>query len=197
MGESLRILDKPETFIEKTNRFEHELRIGSGEVEINQNKSENIAPVTAVEALKSVAEASQENDSQNILNKLKPPADERVAQLPNTISSAAKSTAINRSLKNLRQQESLPEKTLSKVIHQPVIRVLSEGAAKSMTRPSGLLGGGLLAFIGSVSYFVLAKYIGFQYNYSISFLFFVGGFLIGLALELLVHVMTASRRQVD
>jgi hypothetical protein len=108
-----------------------------------------------------------------------------------------KTTTLKRELKNIRHQESLPERTLSRIIHQPVVRVVSEGAAKTVSRPSGLLGGGLLAFLGSGSYFVLAKYVGFSYNYSVSLMFFVGGFVLGLGLELLVHFMTNSHRQVD
>jgi hypothetical protein len=64
-------------------------------------------------------------------------------------------------------------------------------------RPSGLLGGGLLAFVGSLAYLVATKIYHFRYNYTMSLLLFVGGFCLGLILELAVHLLTVSRRQVD
>lgn len=52
---------------------------------------------------------------------------------------------------------------MSKVIHQPVVRNVSEAAGKTVSRPSGLLGGSLMAFIGTSAYFYLAANQGFKY----------------------------------
>lgn len=100
----------------------------------------------------------------------------------------------NRQLKQIQRQLKPTDKALSKVIHQPVIRAVSEGASRTISRPSGLLGGGIVAFLGSSAYLYFTKHIGLQYNYFIFALLFVGGFAIGLILELLVHSFTSSRR---
>jgi hypothetical protein len=81
------------------------------------------------------------------------------------------------------------ERGLSKLIHQPAVRAVSEVGAKTVSRPSGLLGGGLLAFLGSSTYLFMTKYIGFRYNYLVFLLLFVGGFVLGLVLELLVRLV--------
>jgi hypothetical protein len=75
------------------------------------------------------------------------------------------------------------------------VQAVSEAVGKTVSRPSGLLGGGLVAFLGSGSYLYLAKHIGFQYNYFVSTVLFIIGFGIGLGLELAVWFATKSRRE--
>lgn len=105
---------------------------------------------------------------------------------------------IDKTIKKLRMKQSLSqvqreltplERGLSKLIHQPAVKAASEASAKTITRPSGLLGGGVLAFLGSSGYLYLAKHIGFQYNYLVFTLLFVGGFFVGLLLEMAVRLV--------
>ena len=113
---------------------------------------------------------------------------------PSTVNRELKAITLRRELKTLQRKESLPQRTLSHVIHQPVIRAVSEAASKTISRPSGQLGGGLVALLGSSGYLYLTKHDGATYNYLFFLLLFIGGFFVGLALELLVHIATASRR---
>jgi len=105
---------------------------------------------------------------------------------------------IDKTVKKLRMKQSLSqvqreltpmERSLSKLIHQPAVRAVSELSAKTISRPSGLLGGGLFAFLGSSAYLFMAKFIGFRYNYLVFLLLFVGGFVLGLVLELLLRLV--------
>lgn len=105
-------------------------------------------------------------------------------------------TFVNRELKNIAYQRTLrrtqnklplPAKALSKVIHQPAIEAVSEAASKTIARPSGVLMGGIAAFLGSSIFLWAAKYYGFRYNFLLFILFFVGGFFIGLLIELGLH----------
>ena len=86
---------------------------------------------------------------------------------------------------------------MSRVIHQPVVRVTSEAIGKTVSRPSGLLGGGLVALMGTSIYLYLANHLGFKYNYGVFLCLFVVGFGLGLVLELAVYLATASRRKAD
>jgi hypothetical protein len=115
----------------------------------------------------------------------------------------AASSYINRELKQvtLRReiqhiQRNLPpvQRTLSKVIHQPAVRAVSEATGKTISRPSGLLGGGIVAFLGTTGYFYLAQHVGMAYNYFIVVLLLISGFALGLILELVVWMATASKR---
>jgi hypothetical protein len=85
---------------------------------------------------------------------------------------------------------------LSRVVHQPVVRAVSEAAGKTVSRPSGMLGGGLVAFIGSLGYLYLTKHIGFEYNFTVFLVLFAGGFVLGVVLELVVWLLLKNRRQI-
>lgn len=116
---------------------------------------------------------------------------------PAHINSELRSAGLQRQLITIRRQLSLPQRTLSKVVHQPVIRAMSEPVGKTVSRPSGLLGGGLVAFLGTSAYLYVAKHSGMRYQYSMFLLLFFGGFVVGLFLELLVRTATASRRRAN
>ena len=105
---------------------------------------------------------------------------------------------IDRTVKKLRLKQSLTQvrselprtsRVLSKIVHQPALKAASDVGAKTVTRPSALLGGGFFAFIGSLAYLFMASHIGFRYNYTLFLLFFAGGFVVGLLLELVVRLV--------
>lgn len=117
-----------------------------------------------------------------------PVDDSKDGDQPQYIDRALQKIGLNQQLKQIRRKLPASQRTLSKVVHQPVVKAVSEVSAKTITRPSGLLGGGICAFLGSSGYLYLAKHIGFQYNYLVFLLLFVGGFAVGLALELLLSL---------
>ena len=109
---------------------------------------------------------------------------------PNTF---LRKQTLTRELKTIQRKESAPDRTLSKIIHQPAIRAVSEATSKTLSRPSGLLGGGILAFAGTGGYLYLAKHIGFSYQSSVFLVLLVAGFGLGLALEALLRLFTSRR----
>lgn len=111
------------------------------------------------------------------------------------INQELKAITLRRELQSIRHRLPAPQRALSKAIHQPAIRAISEGAGKTVTRPSGLLGGGIVAFAGTSAYLLLAKHMGFQYNYGVFLVLFAGGFVAGLLLELIIR--STSRRKID
>lgn len=106
-----------------------------------------------------------------------------------------KAITLRRELQHIRRKLPAPQRTLSKVIHQPAVRVVSEATGKTVSRPSGLLGGGLVALIGTSAYLYLAKHIGFEYNYGVFLILFAGGFALGLLIELLIHAAFRANRK--
>lgn len=101
----------------------------------------------------------------------------------------------SRELKHIQRREKPAERALSKVIHQPAVRAVSEVAGNTVSRPSGLLGGGLVALTGTTIYLLTAKHVGFQYNYTVFLALFALGFIAGVALEFLIYLATLSRRR--
>lgn len=114
---------------------------------------------------------------------LPPVIDER----PQLIDNIAKTLRMHRNLRSLQSKLKPAEKSFSKVIHQPLVSKISESASKTVARPSGILGGGIVAFIGCVGYQILARYYGLPYNFSFFILFFVSGFGLGLLGELAIR----------
>jgi hypothetical protein len=188
-------------FSKQVEQFEHEKRLPRGEIRAKvEAKSEKLPDVAAeaAKARQNVAESAvSANASQEAMQALAAEAEQPQVAMPSTINRELKAISRRRELKQIRRKETPAQRGLSHVIHQPFILAVSEGAGKTISRPSGLLGGGLVAFLGSGSYLVLAKYLGFTYNYTVSLALFVGGFLFGLLLEVFVHLATASRRQLD
>lgn len=121
-------------------------------------------------------------------------ADSQTSQ-PGYVNQALQSITLHRELQHIRRKLPAPERLLSRVIHQPAIRIASDVAGKSVSRPSGLLGGGIVALAGTLVYSYMARHIGFEYNYAVFTLLFVGGFIVGVSLELLIWVFTRSRRK--
>lgn len=105
-----------------------------------------------------------------------------------------KADSYKRSLKTIRSNLNTPDRVMSKVIHQPAIDAVSSAAAKTVARPSVLLGGGMGAFVGSAILLYLSRHNGFTYNYTVVFILFIGGFFIGALAELLLKTLFRRKR---
>jgi hypothetical protein len=102
-----------------------------------------------------------------------------------------KEMAYNRLLIRARNQMTSPQKLMSKIIHQQILEDISESTANTVARPSGILGGGIVALIGTSTYYYLTKTYGYSYNYFI-FIGLLGlGFIAGWSLEVILKL---SRR---
>lgn len=101
--------------------------------------------------------------------------------LPHT--KAEKNKSFKTTMHHVRKDLSMPERTLSRVIHQPIIEKASEVAGKTIARPSGMIGATVAALIGLAFVFGVAKYAGFSLSGSEMPLLLIGGMLLGLFSE--------------
>jgi hypothetical protein len=108
---------------------------------------------------------------------------------PSGVHQTLKNNAYAHTLSRVRSRLSLPERGFSKVMHQPVVESFSNTGAKTLARPSGVLGGGFLALIGSSYLLYAAKHYGYRYNFFVFFLLFVIGFAAGIILEGIVRLI--------
>jgi hypothetical protein len=115
-------------------------------------------------------------------------------QAPSFISKDLRTLTAARALSTVRNRLPLADKTLSKVIHQPVVRSVSNAGARTVARPSGLFTGGLLALVGSSLYLYLANHIGFTYNYVVAGVLFAAGFVLGIVVEGLLALASRVKR---
>ncbi len=104
-----------------------------------------------------------------------------------------KSQSYQKTLQHIRTQLSKPQRAFSKVIHQPAVEKMSAIGAQTAARPSGILGGATFALLGSLALLIVSKRLGFSYNYLAFFGLFLGGFAVGLILELLFRLVRPNR----
>jgi hypothetical protein len=160
--------------------------------EISEHASAEQSPVEQAEQLntarKEVAAVETAPAKQNLTEQ------QPAAQTPSFISKELRALTAARSLSTIRNRLPFADKALSKVIHQPAIRVVSNAGAKTVARPSGLFTGGLLALVGSSLYLYLASHIGFAYNYVVAGILFVAGFILGIAVEGLIALASRVKR---
>lgn len=107
---------------------------------------------------------------------------------------ALKADAYKKTLGRVRSQLRLPDRVFSKVVHQPVVDSVSNALGSTVARPSGFFGGSLIALIGSGTLLYMARHYGFTYNYAVVFFLFIGGFALGMILELLVRAVFRRKR---
>lgn len=150
-------------------------------------------PAEQLEAARSAVEANQTND--NPIERINAAEKAAAEPVPTHVNRELKNITLGRELKQIRSKLNAPNKVLSKVIHQPVVRAISETSGKTVARPSGLLGGGLVALLGTSSYLYFARHIGLEYNYFAFLVFFAAGFGLGLVLELAVWSVTRRNHQ--
>lgn len=98
-----------------------------------------------------------------------------------------KNRAYKRELTKIRSKLPASSRRFSKIIHNPTVETISNIGAQTVARPSGLLGGSIAAFVGSLVLYYMAREYGFRYNYLMMFLLFIGGFAVGAVLELLTY----------
>lgn len=105
-----------------------------------------------------------------------------------------KKTAYDRTLKKVQRHLPKPVRSFSKFVHNPVVDSISAASANTVGRPSGVLGGSIFAFLGSLGLLYYSKHYGFQYNYLFLFILFVAGFAVGALVELSVWFIFKRRR---
>lgn len=100
-----------------------------------------------------------------------------------THTKADKLHSFNTTMSHVRRNLSAPERTLSKLVHQPLVEKTSEVLGKTVARPSGVVGAGVAAFIGLFSVYSVARFAGFALSGSEMPILLAVGFLAGLFLE--------------
>ncbi len=145
------------------------------------------------ESLKALAENAerQAEASENI----KP--DKQIDKEPDTdlgMQQLLKSNAYEHTLRRVQQKLPKTARAFSKIAHNKTVETVSNVSAQTVGRPSGILGGSICALMGSLILLYYSRHYGFKYNYSLFFLLFIGGFLVGALAELAIWLLY-SRKQ--
>lgn len=104
---------------------------------------------------------------------------------PVLVNKQLKDMAFSRSMTRVRKKLSVPSRAFSKVIHISAVDKSSEFIGKTVARPSSMLTGAFIAFIGTSALLWITRRYGYEYNYLLVILLFVGGAILGVAGEAL------------
>jgi len=105
-----------------------------------------------------------------------------------------KTTAWTRQMTRTRKRLRAPDRAFSRVIHSPIVDKPSELIGKTIARPQGMLWGSVIAFIGTSALLWATNYYGYQFNYLLVILLFLGGSLLGLAIEGLTYALRKNKQ---
>lgn len=106
-----------------------------------------------------------------------------------------KSQAYQQTLGRIQSKLSKPDQIFSKFVHSKTVESISNISAKTVARPSGVLGGSICAFLGSLILLYAAKHYGFSYNYLMLVILFVGGYAIGGIIEIVIWAVFTRKKQ--
>lgn len=110
------------------------------------------------------------------------------------VQQSMKNRTYKRELAKIQTKLPKTSRTFSKIVHGKTVEAISNVGASTVARPSGLLGGSIFAFLGSLVAYYMAKHYGFRYNYLLMFLLFLAGFTFGAIIELLAWSVSRRRQ---
>lgn len=109
------------------------------------------------------------------------------------IGETMKQNGYTQTMKKVQRQLPPTQKRFSKIIHNPTVEQVSNVGGQTIARPSGLLWGGIFSVIANLLVILVFRYYGYEYNYLIGIVSFVGGFCFGILLEGL-HRTTSKKK---
>lgn len=105
-----------------------------------------------------------------------------------------KQQTYKKTLQHVQRQLPKTQRAFSKFIHRPVVEAVSEASAKTVARPSGLLGGGICALLGSAALVWMSRHYGFYYNFFVFIALVAAGFALGVLLEWTWHAQKKLKK---
>lgn len=109
------------------------------------------------------------------------------------INKELKDAMLVRTLSRIQKQLKPTERTFSKIVHNKPIDKVSTIGEKTIARPYGILGGALLAFLGSIFSTFLSKQFGLNYNLILFTLLFATGYILAICIEGIIRLAVRSK----
>lgn len=109
------------------------------------------------------------------------------------ISKARRDASFQSTMSEVQPQMSAPSRVFSKVIHNKVIEQASDMAAGTIARPNALLSGAVLAFVLTLTVYLVAKNLGYPLSGFETIGAFILGWVLGIVYDFL-RVMITGRK---
>jgi hypothetical protein len=101
-------------------------------------------------------------------------------KLRRQLKNASYKSSLSSVRKNLPKRK---QRLFSGLIHAPGMDNSNDILARTIARPKSIIGGSIVAVVGTVASVYLSKYYEYSYNYLLLFLFFVLGYAVELVFE--------------
>ena len=166
--------------IEKPNSIEnnHEKSIEAREKQAEQAKVEALEKAKSIETIKNIAEKSPDRES-----------DSRRGPIGKT----QLGESYKRTMKRTQQDMSPTGRAFSKIIHNGIVEKSSEVLGNTIARPTAILSGAFVAFVLSLTIYIIAKTIGYQLSGFETIAAFAIGWMIGLIYDYFRLLITGKK----
>ncbi len=98
-----------------------------------------------------------------------------------------------KTLKQVQKELSPSNYIFSKLIHNEVIEKSSDFISFTIARPNAVLSGSIMAFVVTLSVYLLSKTIGYQLSGSESIIAFIIGWIAGIVFDYLKIIFTGKK----
>lgn len=122
------------------------------------------------------------------------PSEKRETESGKIFSRREKKAAYKSEMKKVQQQLPPSARAFSKVVHNPVVEVVSDVAAETVLRPSFLIVGGISGLVFGGGLYIIAKIQGFILPNSQFVIAFLVGGAIGILGEFVVRLFKPKKR---
>lgn len=133
--------------------------------------------------------------STDVLQSLHTDSETEHSTAPTWTSPALRNRTFTNVMRSTRRKLSPVDRTFSRVIHNDAVDRASEVGAQTIARPPAILLGALVSLVGSVVVLVIARRSGFEVPPMLFVFLFIGGYLTGLMLDILVRGLAKTFRR--
>lgn len=102
-------------------------------------------------------------------------------------------TSFRQTMRSAQSKMSAPERTFSKIIHNPIVERVSDTISTTIARPDAIVSGALCAFLAVLSLYLTARYVGFALSGFETIGAFIVGWVIGMGYDFIKSVFPKNK----
>lgn len=110
-----------------------------------------------------------------------------------SINKKQRNDSYKKTMKHVQKELSTPSRYFSKVIHNPIVEKVSDTLGNTIARPDAILAGAIVAFVATLSVYIVAKTIGYSLSGSETIIAFAVGWTIGIIYDYLRLMITGKK----
>jgi hypothetical protein len=183
----LKNLEKVKTPEKKITKAE----IEKGERDIAKKGEQAEKKIAAEREKKELELAKQQERAKNEKGEQR----DKDVKSPSQYTKQEKKLAYKKQIKKVQSQLPRGSRAFSKVVHNPVIETISDATAKTIFRPSALIGGSVTGLVLGLIIYLVARYYGYPISTMTLVLLLIIGAILGVIVELIVGMFKKPSNQ--